>query len=109
MANTIVLSGGIISLTAIDTDWLFSATVGLTGRINVHSIELVPAATADHCVIKDGSAAGATIFDMKCIAITANYAPYIKYFPPSPGLKPFLDVSDGAYNAAAKVIITLGQ
>ena len=109
MANTIVLSGGIITLTAIDTDWLFSATVGLTGRINVHSIELVPAATADHCVILDGSAAGATIFDMTCIKITENYAPYIKYFPPSPGLKPFLDVTAGNYNAAAKVIIVLGQ
>ena len=109
MANTIVLSGGVISLTAIDEDWLYSATVGLTGRINVHSIELVPAAANDHCVIKDASAAGATIFDMKCILVNANYAPYIKYFPSSPGLKPFLDVSDGAYNAAAKVIIVLGE
>jgi len=109
MANTIVLSGGVISLTAIDADWLYSATVGLTGRINVHSIELVPAAALDHCVIKDGSAAGATIFDMKCILVNVNYGPYIKYFPPSPGLRPFLPVAEGAYNAAAKVIITLGK
>ena len=109
MANTIVLSGGVISLTAIDADWLYSATVGLTGRINVHSIELVPAAAGDHCVIKDGGGTGATVFDMTCIAVNANYAPYIKYFPPSPGLKPFLDVGDGSYNAGAKVIITLGQ
>ena len=109
MANTIVLSGGVISLTAIDTDWLFSATIGLTGRINVHSIELIPAATNDRCVIFDGSAAGATLFDMICIKLTENYGPYIKYFPPSPGLKPFLAVASGSYNAGAKVIITLGQ
>jgi len=106
--NTITYISPAIELTAVDSDWLWTATLGAgMSRVNIISITFIPTATDDHCVIKDTNAAGPTIFEKK--AATAYDSETIYYPQPNAGFRPFLDVGDGSYTAGAKVIIILGQ
>lgn len=107
MANTIIVSGNVIEITDIDSDWswydtLVAYATSKTG-IPIHSIQFKPIATGDRCVIKNGSAAAASVFDK---AAATAYDDKELYFH-GEEIKPFLDVGDGSYSAGAKVIITL--
>lgn len=109
MANTIKLTENAIHLIAIDADWNWydTLTAFATDKpaIPIHSIQFKPAATGDHCVIKNGSGTAAVIFDKEA---ADKYDDKVVYFH-GEKLKPFLDVGDGSYNAAARVIITLAE
>lgn len=107
MANTIVSDGDVIELTGIDSDWswfdtLTAYAISKVG-VPIQSIQFVPGAAADQCVIKNLDASGPTIFDKTCA--DANDDKEMLY--DGEVLKPFLDVSEGTFNAAAKVIIIL--
>lgn len=109
MANTIVSDGHVIDLVAIDTDWNWYDTLTAYGTskvgVPIQSIQFIPAATDDKCVIKNGSATGPVIFD--ATGATAYDGKIVYYHGEE--LKPFLDVGDGSYNAGARVIITLAK
>lgn len=109
MANSITFTENVIELTDIDSDWnwydTLSAFVTSKVGIPIHSIQFKPKATGDHCVIKNGSGTAATLFDKEA---ADQYDDKVVYFH-GEELKPFLDVGDGSYNAAAKVIITLAK
>lgn len=109
MANTIVFTENVIDLIDIDTDWNWYDTLPAFATskvgISIHSIQFKPAATGDHCVIKNGSATAAVIFDKEA---ENQYDDKVVYFH-GEELKPFLDVGDGTYNAAARVIILIAK
>jgi len=109
MANTIVITGNVIDLVNIDSDWnwydTLTAFASDKGGIPIHSIQFKPAATGDHCVIKNGSNTAAVIFDKEA---ANQYDDKVVYFH-GEELKPFLDVGDGTYNAGARIIITLAK
>jgi len=102
MANTITVTNRTIEITAIDSDWLFSDTIDGPNLI-LESIQFVPVQTDDKCIIKDGGALGATIFEALC---ADGYDSKIKYFR-GEVRKPFLDFSEGSFAAGTKIIIEL--
>jgi hypothetical protein len=75
--------------------------------VPILSIDFVPAAGTDKCVIREGSLTGPIIFssDFAAGAFPGNF---VKDFYGRP-IKPCMDVSDGSYNAAALVIFHIGQ
>jgi hypothetical protein len=99
--NTIRTSAGVIELTAIDSNWSYTAT-----DVKIHSVIFVPAAADDRCIIRDGSATGAVFFDSNK-AIDAYDAKRVAY--DGMKFKPFLAVADGQYGSAARVIIILNR
>ena len=107
MANTIVKSPGVISLTAIDTDWNFTTSYpGEAAKgIAVDFIAFAPAAAADRCCIKHAADSGAIIFD-SAVMVAGAVMTTVIYFG-GMRIKPFLDVSEGAFNAQARLIIKL--
>ena len=109
MANDITYDGQVIELKSIDSDWNWydNLTAFATSKVGVpiHSIQFAPATAGDHCVIKNTSGTGPTIFDKEA---TDKYDDKVVYFH-GEELKPFLDVGDGSYNAAAKVIIVFSK
>lgn len=109
MANTINLSGNVIEISSIDSDWYWYDTLVAfaTSKVGIpiHSIQFVPGATDDRCVIKNGSATAAVFFDRTAENVYDND----QYRYDGEELKPFLDVSAGVYSADAKVIIILGM
>ena len=109
MANTIVLTGNVIDLINIDSDWnwydTLTAFVADKVGIPIHSIQFKPVAANDRCVIKNGSGSAAVIFDKEAVN---QYDDKVVYFH-GEELKPFLDVGDGVYSAGARVIIILAK
>jgi len=107
--STIVFTNNIIDLISIDADWNWHDTLTAFAAdevaIPIHSIQFKPAAVGDHCVIKNGSGTAAVIFDKEA---ENQYDDKVVYFH-GEELKPFLDVGDGSYNAAARVIIILAK
>lgn len=113
MANTVTRGGSFLTLSGIDTDvlaedlWPEQAVSG----IPILSIDFVPAAQTDKCVIREGSLTGPIIFQVDTdIAGQATWTstPNVKNFQGKP-IKPCIDVSDGTYNAAALVIFHIGN
>ena len=104
MANTIVKTGLTIDITDIDEDWLFSATVNDTG-LYISSIQFSPIQTGDKCVIKEGGATGAIIFDALC---ADAYDHKIKYFH-GERKQPFLDFGDGSFAAGTRILIEISE
>jgi len=107
--NTIVYDSGqgIITISAIDADWTWTETLNIASGLRIHSIRFNPGAANDRCVINNGSVSGADMFDSSVAQNTGGGT--IVYFPPTLRYKPILDVSDGTYDAAAKVTITLAE
>lgn len=100
MANSITAwNKQAVEITAIDSDWQFSDTFPFD--MGVLLIQFVPGADTDRCVIKAGDAAGPIVFDVSVAATTDHR---VQYFY-GEQLNLFLDVSEGSYNANAKVII----
>lgn len=110
MANTVTRGGSFLTLSAIDTDfvaedlWPEQAAAG----IPIISIDFVPAAGTDKCVIREGSLTGPIIFSKDCVAATFEDSGRRKDFQGKP-IRPCMDVSEGSYNAAALVIIHIGN
>ncbi len=105
-ANTITYSEGTFTLTisGINSDWTWTDTfpTKLNG-IRVHSIRFNPGAANDRCIINAGSVSGGDLFDSSVATDSSEGS--IQYYPSELRLKPVLDVSDGTYNASAKVTI----
>ncbi|MCK4976288.1 MAG: hypothetical protein KAS36_05120 [Anaerolineales bacterium] len=109
MANTVTRGGSFLTLSAIDTDVLASDLWPEQSRagVPVISIDFVPGAATDKCVIREGSLTGPIIFSHDIAA--ANFPQgREKYFAGKP-IRPCMDVSEGSYNAAALVIIQMGD
>lgn len=109
-ANTIVYGEGTytITFTAIDTDWLWTDTFPVqSDGISIIAIRFNPGAASDQCIINAGTVSGPDLFDSSVAASTADGT--IQYYDPSVKLRPVLDVSDGTYNAGAKLTIILGK
>lgn len=109
MANTIILSENIIEISNIDTDWYWYQTlVGFAinkPAINIHSIQFIPGATNDRCVLKNGSSTSAIFFDRNAANVYDDEPIYYN----GEEFKPFLDLSAGVYSANAKLIIILSR
>jgi len=110
MANTITRNtgGNTVELSAIDADWTWSDTFDESkyeNGIRINFIQFNTAAAADVCIIKDGTATGPKIFKASGNAIDIVDERIVYYH--GARMKPFLDVGDGAYNAAATVIINI--
>lgn len=106
--NTINFLSHIIEISSIDSDWDFEDTFGVgASRLNIISIQFVPGAADDQCVIKDTSDTGPAFFDVT--SYDTQYDLFKTFDSPNAGFKPYLDYSDGTYSTGAKVIIILGQ
>lgn len=103
MANTVTRGGQFLTLSAIDTDFVWSdlwATIP-----PILSIQFVPAAATDKLVLREGSLTG-PVFMSEDLP-TAFEPTCQKVFMGHP-IKVCMDVSDGSYNAGAMVIIHIG-
>jgi len=108
MANTISLDGNVLQISAIDTDWTWSDTFPAykyPNGIKIESIRFDTAASTDVCIIKQVDGTGERLFKASGHTVEA-VDEKIQYFN-GVRLKPFLDVGDGVYNAAASVTIIL--
>ena len=109
-ANTITYVEGsrVITFTSIDTDWTWTDTFpGKTSGLVILAIRFNPGAINDRCVINAGTVSGGDLFDSSVAQNTGEAS--IQYYDTSKRYKPVLDVSDGTYNAAAKITIILGE
>jgi hypothetical protein len=100
--------GNTVELSAIDADWTWSDTFKESkyeNGIRINFIQFNTAAAADVCIIKDGSATGPKIF--KATGHTIELVREKTVYYGGARMKPFLDEGDGAYNAAATVIINI--
>jgi len=95
MANTVTTFNHGVMISAINEDW----APGIW--MPIHSIQFVPGATNDVCVIEDQNDAGARIFYAK----STDGDSRIKYFPDSFVAKPVLDLTDCTLTAGAFVIV----
>jgi len=107
MANTINLSGNVIEISNIDSDWNWYDTLVAyaTSKVGIpiHSIQFLPGATNDRCVLKNGSITKAAFFDKIAEDVYDN----TQFRFDGEEFKPVLDVSVGVYSANAKIIIIL--
>jgi len=107
MANTITLSGNVIEISTIDTDWNWYDTLVAyaTSQVGVplHSVQFLPGAANDRCVLKNGSVTAAAFFDKIAEDVYDN----TQFKFDGEEFKPVLDVSAGVYSADAKLIIIL--
>lgn len=106
-ANTITETGNVITITDIDSDWLWTANFSeFTAKgVPVISIQFIPGDTDDQCVILNGTAAASEVFN---VVAEDAYDQRIQYYFGNP-LKLFLDFSAGTYSAGSKVIINVGR
>jgi len=107
-ANTVVYSAGTytVTISAIDSDWAWTDLFPThQSGIKIWSIRFNPGAANDRCVINAGGASGGDLFDSSVATGTGDGV--IEYYPPNLRLKPYLDFTDGTYNAAAKVTIII--
>jgi len=106
MANTFTKSSFCLNISALNSDWLWSETwPGHDRGVPVWSIHFLAAAANDKCFIKDGSLTGPIVFHRLAVAIGDQVPSYF-----GGGLiRLALDFSDGTYNAASVVIITLDR
>jgi len=103
MANVVTRGGGFLTLTGIDTDFVWSDLwPNATGGVPIQSIDFVIGAAGDKAVIREGSLTGPIIFGNDA-GVSRQ-----KYFDGQP-VRPCIDVSDGTYNAAAAIIIHIGS
>lgn len=107
-ANTVLVTGGIINISAMDGDFdlrqAYSSYV-MGSDMRVISIKFYGGAVSDRLVIKNRSDAGAVFFDR--VVDDLNYPPIEYYF--GIGLDPVIDFSACTLSAGHKVILTLGQ
>lgn len=105
MANTISHNNNNIILSSLDSDWVWTDTLSdlkfATG-VHVVSIQFIPGASDDRCVIDDTEIGGGIQFDSGPCADT--YDTKIKYYQPKL-MRPVLDFSDGTYSAGSSIII----
>ena len=91
-----------LNISDIDSDWLWSDSFdSIYPDVRIISIQFNPGATDDHCVIKEGSAAGHPIFDVTC---ENEYDQRIEY-KKKKALRPVLDFSAGTYSAGSTIKI----
>jgi len=103
-ANTVSRSGNVITISSIDSDWLWSDTFPLLAKVPVIAIFFKGAAADDACVIKEGSASGPAFFDVK---VNDSYDQRQGLYGGAK-LRPVLDYSAGTYTAGSTVTIILG-
>jgi len=107
----IVKNARCVHITDLDDDWAWNeATNGWpeAPSLRVHSIQFIPSAANDQCVIRDGHATtGPIIFDVTCADVTDSR---VKYFN-GMSLRPIYDDSAGTINtdANASIIIMLNR
>lgn len=99
MADTItVLKSGLVkNITAIDVDWDQGQQTPL------ESIQFIPGAGSDKLVVKEGSASGAVIFQGTAPAVLDGGF-FIKYFNGALH-QPYIDFSDCTLSSGHMVII----
>ena len=66
-ANTINYGDGIICLSNLDENWLWTSIVADASKtLRIDSIQFNPGAASDVCIIRNGSITGIIIFDVSC-------------------------------------------
>lgn len=101
-ANTVNYEGKVIQITIVDADWAWSDAMPST-PVEIISIDYIPAATDEICVIKEGSDSGPIIFYVKS-ADTCDQRTKPFY---GALLRPYFDYSDSTNSADGKIIIIL--
>ena len=109
-ANTVLYTEGSYTLTisSINADWTWTDTFpGKTKGIRLLAIRFNPGAANDRCIINSETVSGADLFDSSVAQNTGEGS--IQYYDSSKLYKPVLDVTDGTYNAAAKVTFIFAE
>lgn len=106
MAATVVRNGPIVTITAIDADWVWTTTFPRhTQGIKVDFIAFKPGATAlDKMSIKMDSATGPELFP-SIPSVSQSYGQIVYYHGAT--LRPVIDFSDCTLTAGHEVIIKL--
>lgn len=101
-ANTVTVEGKVIQITIVDADTDLADYIPSTGA-QIISIDYIPAATDEICVIKEATDAGPIIFYCKSADV------YDQRTKPFYGalLRPYFDYSDSTNSADGKIIIIL--
>jgi hypothetical protein len=104
---TVVVSGPIVSITAIDADWAWSDTFGSTSDgIYIEWIAFKPGAASDAMSISDGLATGPEIFP-SVPRDSVNSGQIIYYNGRK--MRPVIDYSDCTLTAGHSVTILLAH
>ena len=99
MADTVLKSGNVQSISAIDVDWD-------QGQIYpLQSIQFVPGAAADVLVVKEGSASGPILAYFKAAATALDGSVLVKYFLHGQNHRPYIDFSECTLSSGHMVII----
>jgi len=100
-ANTINQVDGVVEVSAIDSDWVFTETFSdVTSGMRLISIQFNPGAADDVCVVKNGSDTGPALMNVICMDA---YDQRVKYFD-SAIRRPYLDYSACTLSSGATVI-----
>jgi len=103
MANVVTRGGSFLTLTGIDTDFVAEDLwENVAAGKPIQSIDFVIGAAGDKCVLREGSITGPIIFGNDA-GVSRQ-----KSFGGMP-VRICMDVSEGTYNAAAAVIIHIGD
>ena len=106
MANTITKSKGMLNLSALDSDWLWSTTYpGHLQGIPIWSIAIKAHAAGTICILREGSLTGPIVFHRECVAVGDQVPSYYG----GELIQLVLEFSDGTYGANAVICIKLAH
>jgi hypothetical protein len=92
MANVTTKGRGIITITGLDADWLYTTDGGFDSEVGLmcKSIQFNPGAAADRMIIRDGGLDSAKVFDS---GPAAGTVPIVEYLD-GKWVRPVIDISD---------------
>ena len=103
MANTTTETGRQITVTGLDTDWLWVTETGMK-KACLRSITFIPSAANDRMIIHEGGIDGAVLFDTGIVSGTDART---KYFGDDGfWCYPVVDISDCTLGTAANAALT---
>ena len=101
MSNTVDYGDGIISITNIDENWLWTSIMPNKKTMRIDSIQFNPGTANDVCVFKSRSTAGTPFFDVICANV---YDQKVKPFF-GRQMRPVFDFAASTISSGAKIII----
>lgn len=104
-ANTVTVTGNVIEITDIDSDWSWSDSFPSHESLPIGAVIFKPGAADDQCVLEEATTSGASFFD---VTASDEYSEKGMNFSGA-RLRPVLDFSDGTYSAGSKVIIIIND
>lgn len=104
MAITVTEGRGTLTIKPDDTDDFVAGTDSIDDTYLISSIQFIPSAAADRCIIHDLGIDGVIKFDS---GPTPGTSPIFKNFDPPQWFSPVMDDSDCTWDTAANCLIII--